>query len=228
MLVADVVRRVRESAGDTSVLQFTNSTLVDWINDAQRECTVENSLLQATATSNTVIGQQDYVLPTDIFKLHSVWVDGYKLEVLTLEQWEVRNAGQAGAIPTAANSVPYTCYVYAGTLNIWPKPSEVKTLTINYTKLPASVVYTEPAGVPTYTPTTLSIPEAFHNRIVTYCLAQVAMQDDNQEKYQALMAEFVTGVRNISHQRDEDDLYPFISVSSRDEGDHWYNASYVW
>lgn len=218
MNVSDIVRRVRESAGDIAVLQFSNATLVDWVNDAVRECVIENSLLQARATSSTVIGQADYTLPSDIFKIHSVWVDGYKLETLTLEQWEERNAGDQGV--TTPTGAPFLCYIYAGVLTIWPTPDVVKTMAINYTKLPAAVVYTEPGGTPTYTPSTLSIPETFHNRVVTYCLAQVALQDDDYAKYQALMSEFRTGVIDLKHVKDqEEDLYPFMSVSSRDMGE---------
>lgn len=225
MLVADIVRRVRDSAGDTAVLQFTNTTLTDWINDAIRECVVDNSLLQQRASQNTVINQSDYALPTDIFKFHSVLVDQFKLEMITLEQWEERNAGEAGL--TANAGEPVVCYVYAGVLTIWPKPSAVVPLVINYTKLPAVVAYTEPAGVPTWTPNTPSIPEHYHNRLVTYCQAQVAMQDDNYEKYQSLMMEFKTGVKDLNDARHEDDLYPFISVSSRDQGEFWHTHTYL-
>lgn len=225
MNVADIVRRVRESAGDIAVLQFTNSTLTDWINDAVRECVIENSLLQARATSGTVIGQADYTLPTDIFKLHSVTVDGYKLETLTLEQWQERNASGSGTtIPTGA---PFTCYIYAGVLTIFPTPNVVKTLVVNYTKQPAAITYS--VGPPeVWTPTAPAIPEEYHNRIVSYCLAQVAMQDDDYDKYQALMAEFKTGVIDLKRAKDqEEDLYPFISTSSRDMGDAWFGDHYI-
>ena len=226
MNVSDVARRVREAAGDTAVLQFTNSTLTDWINDGVRECIIENSLLQARASQNLVVGTSDYTLPTDIFKLHSVTVDGFKLEVLTLEQWQERNAGEF-SIPTPSGS-PFVCYVYAGVLTIWPKPDKVLPLVINYSKLPTSTVYTEPAGVPTWTPNTFSIPEQYHNRIVTYCLAQVALQDDLYDKYQALMDQFKTGVIALDHAaKTEEDLYPFISVSSRDQGDMAYYDNYL-
>lgn len=215
MLVIDIVRRVRDAAGDTAVLQFTNQTLTDWINDGIRECVVENSLLQVRASQNTVINQTDYALPTDIFKFHSVLVNQFKLEMLTLQQWEERNAGEVNM--TADAGEPVVCYVYAGVLTIWPKPSAVVPLVINYTKLPTAITYAEPI----WTPTSPTIPEQYHNRLVTYCLAQIAMQDDNYEKYQALMVEFQTGTKQLNDSRHEDDLYPSISVSSRDMGEFW-------
>lgn len=210
MLVSDIVRRVRESAGDIGVLQFSNATLTDWINDAVRECVIENSLLQSKATSSTVIGQKDYNLPVDIFKIHSVWYDTVKLEVCTLEQWEALYGTESPSGP------PTHCYVYAGVLTLGSTPAEVKPLVINYTKLPAAITY----DGTNWNPTTPSIPEYYHNRLVAYCLAQVAMQDDDFPKYQALMAEFQTGVRDLKSAKDqEDDLYPFINVSPRDMGE---------
>lgn len=220
MLVSDIVRRVRDAAGDLNVLQFSQTTLTDWINDGIRECVIENSLLQARATSSTVVGQTEYVLPADIFKLHSVYTDGYKLEIQTLEQWEQYNTGNHGATPDE-NSNQYVCYVYAGVLNLWPKPTAVKSLVINYTKLPAAITYS--AGPPeAWDPTTPPIPEPFHNHIVAYCLAQVALQDDDINRYNLLMQQFRTGVIDLKHLKDqEEDLYPFMSISPRDGGEFY-------
>lgn len=222
MLVSDIVRRVRDSAGDTNVLQFTQTTLTDWVNDAVRECVIEQSLLQAKASVPTVVGQSDYTLPTDIFKLHSVIYGGRKLEVLTLEQWQERNASDY--TDPVGNSNPFLCYIYAGVLTLWPQPDAVKTLTINYTKLPATITYT--AGPDTWNPSTPPINEAFHSRIVDYCLAQVALQDEDNFKYNMLMQAFKTGVRELDQNKNEDDLYPFISVSSRDMGETWPGEYY--
>lgn len=218
MLVADISRRVRNAAGDLAVLQFTEATLVDWINDGIRECVIENSLLQAKATSNTVSGQSDYTLPIDIFKLHSVYADGYKLDIQTLEEWERINSNSRGApVDTGAQ---YTCYVYAGVLTLYPVPNVVVPLVINYTKLPSAITYT--AGTPpVYSPDTPNIPEAFHNHIVVYCLAQIALQDDDINRYTLLMNQFKSGMIDLKSINNADDLYPFISVSPRDTGEYY-------
>lgn len=220
MLVSDIVRRVRDAAGDLAVLQFSQATLTDWINDGVRECVIENSLLQARATTTTEIGTIEYTLPTDIFKLHSVYADGYKLEVQTLEQWEQSNSGvHGGDAVTSPNQ--WTCYVYAGVLNVWPTPETEVSLVVNYTKLPAAIVYT--ASPESWAPATPTIPEAFHNHIVAYCLAQVALQDDDINKYTLLMGQFKSGVIDLKHVKDqEEDVYPSISMSARDAGDGTY------
>lgn len=220
MLVSDIVRRVRDAAGDLAVLQFSQATLTDWINDGVRECVIENSLLQARATTTTVPGQTEYSLPVDIFKLHSVYADGYKLEVQTLEQWEQHNASVHDADPVES-SAQYQCYVYAGVLNVWPTPTTEVSLVVNYTKLPAHIGYTSTPE--SWSPESPSIPEAFHNHLVVYCLAQVALQDDDFNRYTALMQQFKSGVIDLKHIKDQqEDLYPSISVSARDAGDGTY------
>lgn len=222
MLVADIVRRVRDSAGDTAVLQFTQATLTDWINDAVRECVLENSLLQAKVTTSTVIDQADYSLPENIFKIHSVIYNGYKLEILTREQWEDRNASEPETGTDTTQTSPFQCYIYAGFLTLWPTPNAVNTLVLNYTKMPETITHSTSAGADVWAPNIPPIHEAFHSRIVHYCLAQVAMQDDDFDKYTALMEGFKSGVMDLKHIKDqEEDLYPFISVSSRDMGNDY-------
>jgi hypothetical protein len=217
MDVSDVVRRVRETAGDVAVLQFSNATLTDWINDAIRACVEENSLLQARATSNTVVGQQDYTLPTDMFKIHSVYMDSAKIPVLTLSEWEDNNYHRD------LTGTPKACLVYAGVLSLYPKPDAVLPMVINYTQEATEITYVaEPEA---WTPDTISIPEAFHSRIVTYCLAQVAMQDDDMTKYQSLMQMFHTGVNDLNHLKDQtENLYPFPHFVDRDAEAWYYNG----
>lgn len=212
MLVEDIVRRVRETAGDITALQFSQTTLTDWINDGIRECVIENSLLQARGTTPSVVGQTDYNLPVDIFKLHSVYFDDRRLQIITLQEWEE----MWGPDPSPGNSAPQVCYIYAGSLTVWPPPDSVATIKINYTKLPTAITYT--AAPDTWTPTSPPINEAYHNRLVAYCLAQIALQDEDNYKYTMLMQEFKTGVRDTRDSANEDDLYPFISVSPRDSG----------
>lgn len=212
MLVREIVRRVRNSAGDVGVLQFDNLTLTDWINDAIRECVIENTLLQARATTPTVVGTFEYTLPADILRFHSIWYDRCKLKAFTLQEWE-----EYFSLENESGS-PVGYYVYAGKLFLGPTPDAVKDLTLNYSRIPAPIAYVT-SPVEGWNPDTPGIPETFHNRIVTYCLAQVAYQDDDYAKYDALMVEFRTGVSQLKDMKDqEDDLYPFISISARDSG----------
>lgn len=214
MKVGDIVTRVRNIAGDTNVLQFTDSMVVDWINDGIRQCAVDNNLLQKRGTQVLAGGTDTSPLPTDILKLHSIKVDGDKLQVLTLEQFEAQVGG------TEQNGRPHLAYVWAGVLNLYPKPTTDTTLSIDYTYDPPNLVATGDGwqdAVP-------ALPVGYHSRLVDYCLAQVAQQDDDSNRYLMKMEEFNTGVQKLNDQQQtEDDMYPTIGVSARDSGgyDDW-------
>ena len=213
MKYSEIIRRVRQTAGDLNVLQFTDDALLDWMNDAVREIAIENNLLQKTATTSTVAGQTDYTLPTDIMKLHSILLDGEKQRIHTLQQFEEIAGGvPAGVAPMQG---PYQCYIWANKITIYPAPDKVMVMKTNYIYEPvdgliASISTTEPP-----------VPKSYHLRIVTYCLAQVALQDEDTMKYQNFMAMFKTGIIDLAQQSEqEEDLYPFIAMSSRDMGEY--------
>lgn len=206
MYVNEIVRRVREIAGDTAVLQFTNATLVDWINDGIRRCVEENSLLQVKATAVQAVGQKIYTLPEDIFKIHSVLSATERLEILSLNEFENRS------YDLTAVGTPEVVVVYAGKLEVWPIPSAVGTLYVNYTKLPKEIRYINDGTNEGYSPNLPEIPVSFHTRLVTYCLAQVALQDDDYAKYQAMMNEFTSGVVDLNHLKNQTEaVYPSIT-----------------
>lgn len=215
MLVSEIITRVRNTAGDLNVLQFTDDQLLLWINDAVREIAVENKLSQKTASLSCISGQQGYALPDDILKMHSVYVDGEKIQVSTLQEWETLFSGGGNDTRTAR---PSMAYVWAGKLNLWPTPGEAYSLKINYIYDPVDSL--NPAMVP-------PIPVAYHLRIVSYCLAQVALQDENTDKYSLHMQEFNTGIVSLKHgEESQEDLYPFMAVSARDMGDGY--GVYEW
>jgi uncharacterized protein YaiE (UPF0345 family) len=215
MFYADLFRRVRNIAGDTSVLQVTQAMLYDWVNDCVREIVVSESLLQKTATSVLVINQQEYTLPTDILKLYSVMVNEEKIRVYTHQEWEELSAGYNDGLSMTIKGMPNQCFVWAGKLNLYPPPDTAWNLKVNYIRQPVDAVIgdtDEDADSP-------DLPDMYHLRIVTYCLAQVALLDEDTYRYNGLMADFRNGVLDLTHnQKQEEDLYPFMSVASRDMG----------
>lgn len=211
MKVEDVINRVRTSAGDMSALQFTNDQVLAWINDGIRECAVDNNLLQKRGSQNSVVGQGDYALPSDILKLHSIKYDNEKLRFLTLEEFDQYYSGVGTS--TTDVGTPQVAYVWAGVLKLFPVPQDVKQIIIDY-------LYDAPVHLIANIATDeVGLPVGYHSRIVDYCLAQVAQQDDDIERYLAKMQEFKTGVQQLKDQPESTyDLYPSISVSERDSG----------
>jgi hypothetical protein len=204
MLVSDIVTRVQRVVGDADQLQVTEADIIRWINDAMRECAIDNQLLTKKATSVTVVNDSNYSLPSDVLKLHSVRYDGSKIKTATLQQVE-----QEYNLGAADKGRPEVCYVWDNLLELYPIPNEAKNLDIYYTRKPVDVT-----GVGN----TPELPDQYHQRLVDYCLAQVAQMDDNQELYMLKMDEFRTGVQKLKDIPEwENDLYPFITVSPADQ-----------
>lgn len=212
MLASEVISRVREITGDVSALQFTDAQAMNWINDGMGECAVINNLLQKSGTQNTVPSQAQYDLPTDVLKLHSVYFDNSKLRMLTLEEFETQYQN-VGTNNTQNPSTSNVAYVWANKLTLYPAPVGIKSLQINYIRTPAAAVLNDP----------LDLPISYHRRIVDYCLAQVAQQDDDFNRYSVKMQEFKSGVQDLKDQPEtQNDIYPSFAISERDAGDGTY------
>lgn len=211
MKVGEVMTAVRNIAGDVAVNQFSQELLLTWVNDGVRECALKNKLLQTRATSAITAGDADVDLPSDILKLHSVKWDGIKIEVLTLEEFDERFSGDQ--IGGTASGTPYVCYVWSDVINLFPSPANAGDLTIEYLKDPTDT------AIGNINTTEVPLPVGYHRRIIDYCLAQVAQQDDDLNRYQLKMQEFETGVQSLKDDPENTyDEYPGISVSSRDMG----------
>lgn len=204
MLVSAIISRVRSIAGDVDVLQFTDEDIYSWINDAMREVAVDNALLQVSATQNTTVNESKYDTPANILKFHSILYDNEGLRVITFED------AKSDGYLTSAVGTPTVAWIWANKINLYPAPDAVKTLEIAYTREPVEV--TQPTDTP-------EIPSSYHMRLVDYCLAQVAQQDDDMQRYAMKMEEFRTGVQNLKDIPEwENNLYPTINVSGRDSG----------
>lgn len=219
MMIAGVISRVRSVAGDIDAQQFTNDQIINWINDGIRECALANNLLQKRISQMGTVGSSDYSLPSDILKIHSVKYNNEKLRALTLEEFDEYYAG-VGQDTDVNPASPGIYYIWAGTLTLYPSPDVSSPLVIDY-------IYTPPELTTDSGDVELPLPIGYHNRIVDYCLAQVAQQDDDINRYQAKMQEFYTGVQTLKDQPEtQEDLFPFISVSSRDTSDYLDDWNY--
>lgn len=215
MIISAAITRVRDIAGDASALQFTDDQIVNWMNDGIRECAIINNLLQKRSSLPSIANTPDYNLPTDILKLHSVKYDNTKIPVLTLQEFDEQYVG-VGANTSVSPGNPEVCYIWANKLTLYPAPSGVKNITIDYIYDPVQVTTGDLA-------IEIPLPVGYHLRIVDWCLAQIAQQDDDMNRYSVKMQQFTTGVQDLKDQPESTyDLYPSISVSSRDSGEGYY------
>lgn len=219
MLVSEVGSRVRRMAGDESATLYDDALLIDWINDGIRECVLDNMLLQKSGTMPSVVGTSEYTLPVDVLKLYSIRYNGLKLPVLTLEEFDEKFTTDG-----TEKGTPEVAIIWAGKIRLYPAPDAVKDIKIDYSYAPAEIALVLQGGAYVLPQTEVPLPATYHRRIVDYCLAMIAEQDDDMGRYQLKMEEFRSGVQNLKdHPESTHDLYPTISVETRDMGEGWYD-----
>lgn len=209
MLLSEIATRVKRTFGDEAGAQITDQDIIRWANDAQREIAVNNDLLQVTATTATVAGQDQYALPPDLLTLKSVRFQGRRLSSMTSAEM-----GEMIGSDAVTRGIPTHFSVFAKKIDLYPAPdsSDPDDLQVYYTRQPMELMAT------TDTP---ELPAQYHNRIVEYCIAQAYELDDNLESSQKKMQQFEDGVARLKGVADwqDQDVYPSISVSANDCGD---------
>ena len=163
--LSDVVGYVQRQFGDESGVQITVSDITRWVNQAQMEIVNKNPMIQATATDSTVKNQQKYAIPPDMIQLESVMVDGRLLEPSNFE-------GIRSLLGTENNvqGDPLYWYIWANQIYLWPVPSVVKTLEVNYSKSPVNV--TTPGDH-------LGVPDRYYDRVCEYVMSKAYELDED-------------------------------------------------
>jgi len=216
--VAEITTRVQRQFGDEANSQITQADIIRWINDAMREITHRNKLLQVRAITDTLPNVKTYALPTDISRLYSIKYNGIQLTSLSMA--EVDNLIGSEELTTQQGyptGTPTHYWIFAQEINLYPAPDTalVGGLIAYYSR--TAVAVTAGTDVP-------ELPDEYHNRILEYCLAQAYELDENFEQSNAKMATFeqkVTAQNSIDEQQQE--FYPFIT-SPEDEDSLTYYA----
>ena len=181
--VQDVYDYVKRVFGDEAGVQLSDSDIVRWTNQAQREIAHETSCLQTVATTSIVAGQADYTVGSVspvIYEISSVLIDGRRIVNTSVSQAE---ESISLSDPTEAESgAPQFWYEWANTLTFWPVPNTNGTLTIRYIAEPTDVTVT---GTDV-----LSLPDEYFQDVVTFVLKQAYEMDENPEMMQLKAAEY--------------------------------------
>ena len=205
--VQDVLTSVKRQFGDESGVQITDSDIIRWVDDAQREVMMNNPEINAAVVSvNITAGQPLYpvlINVPDIDTIHSVHFDGAILRNMTFLQ------AQEYIIKNTTNDqrgTPTFWYEYAGTINLWPVPDTSITggLKIFYSAAPAEI---------TTLGQLLSIPDSYFNAVVTYCMKQAMNMDENFQAAQSYDQQFEILMQKMSNRtQSESNQYPTITL----------------
>lgn len=209
----DVKNRLIRQMGDTSGAQFVDSDFLNWINDAQREISIANDILQKSGSANTTSGISQYALPVDCQKLRRVAYLGTALQLTTMEQiTEMAPDHDQTSAQGYPSSTPIMYWIYAGQINLYPSPSSTDTngLTIFYTRQPVDL---------TVTGNSIDLPDEYFNRIVEYCLAQAYELDTNYYQSGNKAAQFQQGIAALKGNADWEGETSYPSITYNQEYD---------
>lgn len=206
----DVVTAVKRQFGDTSGTQVNNAHIFAWINDAQREIVKENpEIRQDMVQINVTGGTSTYPLLTaipDMMVIHSIHFRGQILRNMSFveaQQYIIKGE-------TPLEGEPVIWYEYAGTLNLWPKPSTSypSGMTIFYSSAPTEVDATG---------TLLQVPDAYFNAVVSYCMWKAYEMDDNFASAEVMQRQFYESIGRLANrQMAQDNHYPTITLLPED------------
>lgn len=125
----DIVNAVRAEVVEPNPAFFTTSTLLLWINNAQKNYVRRTRCLQSFAFSNTVQGQADYPMPSDWLASEKIFyndkqngVDNwYPLKPTSLEKMAQESPNFLSANSSMFGK-PQKYYIIGRTVSIFPKP----------------------------------------------------------------------------------------------------------
>lgn len=216
LTVLDVKTRVKRKFGDEAGVQLTDADILRYINDAQRKIAMRNdSVLEKSATANSVANQQEYTLPTDLLKFKymsykgSADVSYQPMQGMTLNELNLYIDGWDAS--TVARGVPVIYALHAGKFIVYPTPQDAVTAAfkIYYCRKPTDVALDGDI---------IDLPELYHDTVVDFVLQDAYEMD---EDWQAAAAKSAQNNQNLDRIKDSDewlkrDTYPVITVRPED------------
>jgi hypothetical protein len=217
MNVQNVIDRVRRTFGDEAAVQVADSDIINWINDGQIEIVKNNdAALQKTSTVNLVAGQASYTPPTDYLLIRTVrykYTDMLAYSALkykSIQELDESIDGWDGSAYVTGSPQYYT--INDGTIVLFPVPDQSATagLKILYNQKPTDVTTNADA---------LAVPAIYHPTIVTYCLWQASLLDEDRDSAVLYQSNFKTDIDHLigRENRDPTSTYPTITVLDYDQ-----------
>lgn len=157
-------RNKYNSTGDTF---YSSTEIVDYIYQAQLELAQICPIIEATYSTTSVAGQQEYTYPTNMSIPKRVTFDGRKLQPFTFRDDDTMTGLNSASTSTG---IPEEYAIWNRTLYLRPIPATdgltIEILSIN-----------EPQ--PMTVASQLEVPSLFHMDIVDFVVAQMAYKDEN-------------------------------------------------
>lgn len=208
MLVSEIQTRVKNLFGDTAGVQITDTMMLDWVNDGQKDICRKAECLEGSNTQNIVAGTDNYAYPADFIKEQRLTVNGIKLTRVTMQALDQLYPDRA---VYALTGNPWYYFHWNRKFNLYPSPVSSATagLVVWYIRYAAEV--TVGADTP-------EIPRAFHEDLVRYCFYRALEQDEQWVPAQSIKQDYDARLLNTIYdsQVEQADEYPSVRLVAGD------------
>lgn len=146
--VSDIITRVRLNVKDQATAvnnrqQFSDSQILSFINDGQREANILCWIQQSRVTFNLSAGIREYNLPSDFIATTRVIFNNIKIPQTSLNELDSGSLGWQ----TSTNLTPTSYYIYRSTtmtIGFVPLPSSttVAAVSVDYLQQPSELTLT--------------------------------------------------------------------------------------
>lgn len=170
----EIVDAVFRQYGDESGAQVTETDVIRWINEAQRDIVVNNrEVNQTLAEFSSIENQALYNLVTllpDVLRVHSVMYNNRLLPAYKFEDAQDKMA----ELTADATGEPILWYRYAAQMNVWPAPKETieNAFRIYYNKAPSIL---------TAVTEFLGVPDQYYEAVNAFCMTKAYELDENAQ-----------------------------------------------
>ena len=208
--IDDVMTDVKRTFGDESAIQITDTDIIRWTNNAQREILITNKIYHATGTTDIVAGVSEYSITNlNIVNIKSIHYKGMKVVGRTFQEAEEYIESKDPLL--TASGPPALWYEWGGIVNLYPVPDEtiVDGLKIYYVKEPIAITAVGEA---------LSVPDAYYENVLQFVLAKAYELDEDLTNSQAKMGQFTQRLTSLADQENAagQDTYPRIFIREED------------
>ena len=192
MLVDKAVTQIKRTFGDEYGVVINDSDIYDWIYSAELDI-IRNSGYNDFSTT-AAVNVFPSVVPNNV-TIKRVSIAGKTLVYTSLI--ELDNVGNS----TDAKGGPQYWYNEDDKVYLYPvgETSDARTVSILYNKTPTLM-----SGLPSAN--TFSVPDVYHDDIVTYCLAKAHNKNNNFQAQQAQMDNYQRNLGLRNHEANSVDL----------------------
>ncbi len=219
----DIKDRVKRIFGDESGAQVTDSDILMWINDAQREAAMQvEGMLRTTNTVDSIADTQSYALPSAAMTLLDISYKGpsdgsyHKLRYLSPNEMDEYIDGWDGTEFNAGDPQIYTRGQESNAIGtsfiVFPRPdtSIVAAFKAEYIRYPNPVTSLG-SGI-------IDLPEYLHLYVLEYCLMKAYEMDEDWESADK-KASYIQSTLDFNNAKEAwfgQQAYPVVGTTAED------------